>query len=100
MNTTITTSAAARYLAPAALFALLLGTTACGTATTPATDLGGQPAAPARIYPPTYIPEISPEAPGQISADAAERRAAAATAAAAELQTRQHEHKLGHPNLP
>ena len=86
--TATTTSAAARYLARAALFALLFGTAACGTATTPTTPVGGQPQAPARIYPPTSVPEISPQARGHSSAGAAAHRA------------RQVEHKLGQPSLP
>jgi hypothetical protein len=57
---------------------LLLAFTACGNETVTDADPGNQPAAQARIYPPTSIPVYTPGSrKGPLSADAADRRAAA-----------------------
>lgn len=94
--------ARSRTAGATALFALLLGTAACGTATTDTTDPGTQPEAVNGIHPPTSAPDRST---GGVSADSAERRAAdQARAEKADAlraaQGIQHANKLGHPGMP
>ena len=67
-----------RTLGATALLAILLGSAACGNETVPQNDIGTQPGFEARIYPPSSVPEVPyGEKKGPISADAAERKAAA-----------------------
>jgi len=98
-----------RTLGATALLAVLLGSAACGNETVTDTDTGTQPGFGARIYPPTSVPPAPlGEKRGPISADAAERKAAADKArqdrASADRWARgtQVEDKLksGHPSQP
>ena len=66
-------------LGATALLAVLFGSAACGTETVSDTDPGSQPGVEARIYPPVSVPPapVTKGGGGRISADAAERNAAA-----------------------
>jgi hypothetical protein len=67
-----------RIFGATAALGTLLALTACGTETVADTDAGTQPVTQSRVYPPTKVPVWTPEPkPGVLSADAAERRAAA-----------------------
>jgi hypothetical protein len=68
-----------RALGATALLAVLLGSAACGTDTVSDSDPGTQPGIEARIYPPVSVPPapVTKGGGGRISADAAERSAAA-----------------------
>ena len=106
MNSTIKN----RTLGATALLAVLLGSAACGNETVTDNDTGTQPGFEARIYPPSSVPPAPlGEKRGPISADAAERKAAADKArqdrASADRWARgtQVEDKLkrsGHPSQP
>jgi hypothetical protein len=103
MNSTIKN----RTLGATALLAILFGSAACGNETVTDTGTGTQPGYEARIYPPQSVPQAPlGEKKGRISADAAERQAAAEKArqdrASADRWDRgtQVEHKLGHPSQP
>jgi len=67
-----------RIFGATATLGTLLALTACGTETVVETDPGTQPITQSRPYPPTKLPVWTPGSkPGVLSADAAERRAAA-----------------------
>jgi hypothetical protein len=67
-----------RTLGATALLAVLLGSAACGNETVTDNGIGTQPGSAARIYPPTSVPPAPVgDKKGPISADAAERKAAA-----------------------
>ena len=74
MNSTIQR----RTLTATALLAVLLGSAACGSETVTDGGSGSQPGYEARVYPPASVPPAPlGEQKGRISADAAERQAAA-----------------------
>ncbi len=99
-----------RTLGATALLAVLLGSAACGNETVTDNETGTQPGFVARNYPPSSVPPVQyGEKKGPISADAAERQAAAEKArqdrASTERWARgtQVEDKLkrsGHPSQP
>jgi hypothetical protein len=67
-----------RIFGATAALGTLLALAACGTETVADTDAGTQPATQSRIYPPLAVPVWTPgPKPSVLSADAAERRAAA-----------------------
>ena len=60
------------------LLAVLLGSAACGSETVSENGPGSQPGIEARIYPPVSVPTAPQgQEKGRVSADSAERRAAA-----------------------
>ena len=66
-----------RAFTATALFAVLLGSAACGSETV-TNDGGAQPGYESRIYPPASVPPAPlGEKKGPVTADAAERKAAA-----------------------
>jgi len=74
MSTTIKS----RILGATALLAVLLGSAACGSESVTENDPGTQPGYEARNYPPSSVPSAPlGEKKGPVSADAAERQAAA-----------------------
>jgi hypothetical protein len=74
MNSTIQR----RTLTATALLAVLLGSAACGSETVTDGGTGTQPGYEARVYPPASVPPAPlGEKKGPVSADAAERQAAA-----------------------
>jgi len=99
-----------RTLGATALLAVLLGSAACGNETVTDNETGTQPGFVARNYPPSSVPPVPyGEKKGPISADAAERQAAAEKArqdrASTERWARgtQVEDQLkrsGHPSQP
>jgi hypothetical protein len=68
-----------RTLGATALLAVLLGSAACGNETVTDNGTGTQPGSAARNYPPSSVPPVpyGEKKGGPISADAAERKAAA-----------------------
>jgi hypothetical protein len=99
-----------RIIGATAILASLLALSACGTETVTEPDPGTQPATQSRIYPPMQVPVWTPESnPTVLSADAAERRAAALKARQERADTARwargtdQENKLkhaGHPGQP
>jgi len=99
-----------RTLGATALLAVLLGSAACGNESVTENDIGTQPGFEARNYPPSSVPQAPlGEKKGRISADAAERKAAADKARQDQSSTdgwargTQIENKLkrsGHPSQP
>ena len=96
-----------RIFGASAVIAVLFGAVACGTETV--NEPGTQPGFEARVYPPTSVPSTSDGRKGGISADAAERKAAADKARRDKASTdrwargTQVENKLdqaGHPGRP
>jgi hypothetical protein len=101
-----------RIFGATAALGTLLALTACGTETVADTGAGTQPVTQSRVYPPINVPVWTPgpnPSPGVLSADAAERRAAADKARRDRADTlrwargTQQENKLkhaGHPGQP
>jgi hypothetical protein len=99
-----------RIFGATAALGTLLALTACGTETVADTGAGTQPVTQSRVYPPTTVPVWTPgPKPSVLSADAAERRAAADKARRDRADTARwargthQENKLkyaGHPGQP
>jgi hypothetical protein len=107
----VNTNLKSRTIGATIVLGVLLGSAACGTETVSESDPGAQPGIEARIYPPASVPPapLGKSAHGRLSADAAERLAAAEKARQDRASTdrwargTQVEDKLrqsGHPTHP